>query len=96
MMSTRKWSSLREHLAEFTRCETDLDRSAARRFVSGLIRVMAEYVRSHESTEVRGFGAFRWVTCRPRRCTRGLFGATTIPGYRKLTFHSQCMKGGRR
>ena len=92
MSSNCKWSPLREHLAEFTRCETGMSRTASRGFVSGFFRVLAEYVRTHDVAEVRGFGSFRWVTCRPRKCTGGLFGRGTIPGYRKLTFHSQAIK----
>ena len=73
-------------------CETGTSRTAARRFVSDFFRIIAEYIRSHEATEIRGFGAFRWVTCRPRRCTKGLFGNTTIPAYRKLVFHSRAIR----
>lgn len=92
-MSDRKWSPLREHLAEFTMCETGLSRSASRSFVSGFFRVMAEYIRSNDSTEIRGLGAFRWVTCRKRKCVNGgLFGKRTIPSYQKIVFHSKSIR----
>ena len=92
-MSSRKWSPLREHLAEFTRCETGLSRSASRTFVSDFFRVIAEYIRGHEVTEIRGLGSFRGVTCKQRKCERGLFGKTVIPSYRKITFHTKALKG---
>lgn len=95
-MSTRKWSPLREHLAEFTKCETGLSRSSARSFVSDFFRIVADYVRSHDVTEIRGFGSFRWVVCKPRKCRDGLFGRTTIPSYRKITFHTKALKGNRK
>lgn len=91
-MSEPRWNPLREHLAEFTRCETGMSRSASRTFVSDFFRIIADYVRNHEFTEIRGFGAFRWVVCKPRKCRKGLFGKGTIPSYRKITFHSKSLK----
>lgn len=92
-MSDVRWSPLREHLAEFTRCETGMSRSASRSFVSDFFRIVAEYIRGHEVTEIRRLGSFRWVVCKPRKCRGGLFGRGTIPSYRKITFHSKSLKG---
>ena len=96
-MSSRKWSPLREHLAEFTRCETGLSRSSSRTFVSDFFRIIADYIRGNEVTEIRGLGSFRWITCRQRKCRNGgLFGNGTIPSYRKLVFHTKSLKGNRK
>lgn len=87
---------MRESLADFTRDRMGVSRTEARSFVSGFFRIFADYVRSHGFTEIRGFGAFRWVTCKKRECRNGgLFGKRTIPSYRKLVFHSKSMRNGK-
>ena len=91
-MSNAKWSPLREHLIEFTVGETGMNQAESCDFVTKFLGLIADHIRRHEVTEIRGFGSFRWTVCKARKFSGGLFGKRTIPAYRKLTFRSAKFK----
>ena len=75
-------------VAEGTGCSP----AKARATVSRIVDETAEYIATHDRTEIRGLGVFVWVEHRERHVNGGLFGKGVIPAYRHLKFRSQAMK----
>lgn len=93
-MNTRpRLGELRRSLVEVAKEHTGLGFGAANRLVAALLGTIVTHVASHDVTELRGLGSFRWVVHKARKFKGGLFGATTVPEYRHLTFRSKAMKG---
>ena len=92
-MSNPQQSEFRQRLTEVIAGETGVTLGQAKEVVNVLLSTMVEFIRTHESTEIRGFGAFRWVTRKERNFTSGMFGKKTIPSYDHLCFRSKLKKG---
>jgi len=90
--SKQRVSPLRTELAELVSEETGMAKAEAEEFVSRIIATFVAHIQSHEVTEIRGFGSFRWVTRKERTFTKGLFGGRTIPAYRHLKFRTAALK----
>lgn len=89
MMSSR---SIRETLAAAVVEGTGCSEARARATVSRIVDETADYIATHERTEIRGLGVFVWVEHRERHVNGGLFGAGVIPAYRHLKFRSQAIR----
>lgn len=92
----KKNQSLREKLVAVMQEQTGLSKQEANRLVRALLGTIVTHVARNNRTEIRGLGSFRWVMRKARKFKSGLFGATKVPAYRHLTFHSRAMKGVRR
>lgn len=88
-MSSR---AIRDVLADAVAEGTGCSGAKARATVSRIVDATAEYIATHERTEIRGLGVFVWVEHRERHVNGGLFGKGVIPAYRHLKFRSQSIK----
>ena len=83
---------IRKMLADAVAEGTGCSMARARAVVSRIVDETADYIATHERTEIRGLGAFVWVEHRERHVNGGLFGKGVIPAYRHLKFRSQSIR----
>lgn len=95
-MSNPRQSDFRKHLIDIVAQETGATDARASEIVSAILSGMVEYITEHESTEIRGFGSFRWVLRRARKFKGGLFGARTVPAYYHLAFRTKAVRKARK
>jgi len=85
-------SPLRTELSVLVREETGCGVGESNAIVSRFLDAIVAHISSNEVTEIRGFGSFKWVKCKARTFTSGLFKGKTIPSYWRLRFRSKSIK----